>query len=134
MSNPPSALEALVRDTLGCGCPDEVFQRIAHTCGAAAAADWPPTRRFDIGGRLLLYLVDRAPHPLDEAALVALMQRGAADRDAGGFNRVRVVVGCEASPADLARWQDRLGGLFPGDEKLHLHLLPSAAIPALQAR
>ena len=60
------AIAAFARDTLGCGCPAEVFAQIQES-----RLDLPglpdPGRRFAIGGRLLVYLVAPADPEIGRA-------------------------------------------------------------------
>jgi len=52
-------LRAFVRETLGCTCPDAVFEAVERTAGIAPMSR-VPFARWVIGGRLLVYLL-RAP-------------------------------------------------------------------------
>ena len=54
MTQADPAVETFVRGTLGCGCPDEVFQQVEES--ALAAPEAPAAWRIAIGGRLLVYL------------------------------------------------------------------------------
>lgn len=130
MTNEPLLLKHFVRDTLGCRCPEEVFQRIEISNLSTAASNSPHSLRINIGNRLLVYLVPHMSIPPDQTTIANLLERGIQDRDRNGFNRLRLAIGCDAPesfPTDGHAW---LTSLFPGDNKVHLHLMPTSLIPA----
>jgi hypothetical protein len=115
------SIKAFVQNTLGCGCPDEVFRLV----------DWRPhvhlsdevTLAFavTIGDRLLVYVTERDA-VLDEVLLTFLISRGKEERDARGLNRFRLVVATDdaAIREGLMR---KFEELCDKDEKIHLHLI-----------
>ncbi len=118
----PGAAERFVRGTLGCGCADEVFRRVTVDRDLAVGhrrLAW----RIDVGGRLLVYVLE-AGGPADlEGGLGELVRAGRAERDAGGFNRLRVVVAAD-DPAPLAAPAQALFGRSGAvDERVHLHVI-----------
>jgi hypothetical protein len=118
----PGAAERFVRGTLGCGCADEVFRRVTVERDLAVGhrrLAW----RIDVGGRLLVYVLEPdGPADLDEG-LEALVRAGRAERDAAGFNRLRVVVAAD-DPAPLAAPAQALFGRSGAvDERVHLHVI-----------
>jgi hypothetical protein len=115
-----SAVERLVRDRLGCSCPEAVFARI----GLDYRGGSPPEVDLRIGGRLLVHLRRPGAAPDAEAALPEWLARGRDTRDAEGLNRFRLVLGLAADSADVERLQARFRTLSGGDRRLHLHLLP----------
>ena len=126
-----AAVERLVRETLGCTCPTEVFDRIEEgrvsLPGVAA-----PVRHLAIGGRLLVYLIEAEDPAQAASSLPTWVTVGQAQRDAAGMSRVRLVVLAAhpevMTPLLRATWET-LGGL---DERVHLHVLPTdvaAGIP-----
>ena len=75
-----------VRETLGCGCPDEVFDRIVIDTSKHGEAG------LDVGGRLLVRVlaeknVDRLVETFPDT-----VERLRNERDRRGFHRVRLVV------------------------------------------
>ncbi|MCU0934949.1 MAG: hypothetical protein MUF66_02495 [Gammaproteobacteria bacterium] len=118
----PGAAERFVRGTLGCGCADEVFRRVRVDRDPAVGRHrlaW----RIDVGGRLLVYVLE-PPGPAElDATLGELTRAGRAERDASGFNRLRVVV----AAADPAPLEDPAHTLFEGsgavDDRVHLHVI-----------
>jgi hypothetical protein len=85
-SAPGGPLARFVRETLGCGCPDEVV--------AATVLDTGPTGEagLDVGGRLLVRVLpaDDLDRLID--AFPETVERLVAERDRRGFNRLRLVV------------------------------------------
>jgi hypothetical protein len=111
-----------VREVLGCGCPDEVLQRITQG-QAELSAGLPHCERLDVGGRLLVFVLatgDAAPRP-DE--LRGLLEAGKAERDRLGFNRFRLAI-ASANPERLhATAEQALADVAAGDDKLHVHVI-----------
>jgi hypothetical protein len=120
-------IEGFVRDALGCACPPAVFGDISLETAPAAFTGIPGARLLAIGGRLLVLLVDDAPAGLASHAINSLLRRGRDLRDAGGFNRFRLVIvappGCDPRGAG--------DSVTPVDDRVHLHTLASAQLPAL---
>ena len=129
MSSEQPLLKHFVRDTLGCNCPEAVFQRVEISALPIARAAWPRALRINIGNRLLVYLLPRVAVLPDPAAVADLLERGIQERNQGGYNRLRLVIGCD-EPAALNDSFAELTTLYPGDDKVHLHLLPTSVIPA----
>jgi len=117
-----------VRETLGCGCGEEVFRQL-ETSRDLRVADVPVAWRIDVGQRLLVYVLEVSDASDLEPRLGTLVRVGRAERDAGGFNRLRLVVSTE-DPAGISdqaqRIVERSGA---ADERVHLHVLPRAAVP-----
>jgi len=121
-------IEQFTRDTLGCSCPDEVFRTVSVETNPPAFRDAGPARLLRIGGRLLVLLLELRGQ--DTLPLERLFSRGRQLRDAGGYNRFRLVVAAPlAMHPSLGVRFARLDGL---DERLHLHLItPDQLPPAL---
>ena len=125
-----AVLEPLVRDELGCTCPDAVFEHIVLPSGPSDhPGDWPEGVLVGVGGRLLILLVeDWRPAEL-APRLAAVYARARALRDAGGYNRFRLVLAV-ADGVDTASLETAFADLALPDERLHLHLVPAAAVRA----
>ncbi len=123
-----SALERFARETLGCNCAPAVFQRVAEDLVPLPGLV-TPVRRIAIGGRLLIYLIPLTAPALAVARIGAWAAAGLAERDRQGMNRVRLVLGlADATPAATAPIASAFAQLPVRDERLHLHLLPAAAL------
>lgn len=123
------AIEHFVRGTLGCGCPDGVFDSIAleRVHGAGAAASYI---RLLIGNRLLIYVLGAAPPEQVRAAVPALLRQGLEERDSRGLNRLRLVVTASHSTPALTSTVAGLAGEIGLDERSHLHVVAAGQLPA----
>ncbi|WP_295430461.1 hypothetical protein [uncultured Thiodictyon sp.] len=123
-----SALERFARETLGCNCAPAVFQQVAEDLVPLPGLD-APVRRIAIGGRLLIYLIPLTAPALAVARIGDWAAAGLAERDRRGMNRVRLVLGlADATPAATAPIASAFAQLTVRHERLHLHLLPAAAL------
>lgn len=114
-------IETLVRTTLACGCPDEVFQQIEE----GKLPGHPDVRWLLVGGRLLIYLW-RLDHRDPVTMMQALLKQGREQRDHQGLNRFRLILLSDDVDIESAL-QTRWGSLPGRDEKTHLHVLPPVA-------
>jgi hypothetical protein len=121
------SIAAFVKGTLGCACPEEVFDRI-EVLRHAEAGGFPLEARIVIGERLLVYIA-RAP---EEATLRALAVAGRRDRDAHGLNRFRLVVFSDDADSRGGELAERFASLLGDDEKAHLHVIDGGS-PLLAA-
>jgi hypothetical protein len=116
-------LVRFVRETLGCGCPDDTLARIVVERGA----DGSPG--LDVGGRLLVATI---PHE-DLDGLIdgfpEVVERLRSERDRRGFNRVRIVV-VHPSPDALGETlTEMLGAVLAADNRVHVHVLTPDELP-----
>ena len=121
-------LERFARETLGCNCAPEVFRQVATDLATLPGLS-APVSRISIGGRLLIYLIPlNGPAPALER-IGDWAAAGLAERERRGMNRVRLVLGlADATPAATAPIASAFAQLPVRDERLHLHLLPAAAL------
>lgn len=124
-----ASIERFVRDTLGCRCPDEVFQSLRIGRLSVSGATTPVTRLV-VGDRLLVYVTDAGDGEPGKAPIEALAAAGCADRDREGLNRVRLVLASDwpDSAAHLAH--ERFVRAAECDERAHLHLVGRGEVPA----
>jgi hypothetical protein len=121
------AIKVFVQTTLGCGCPEEVFQHISCESGITQNGIGV-MHKINIGNRLLVYVL-----PIDTTAslrevLPKIIGIGKSERDNSGFNRFRLVLAAD----DKELFQKAAEDLFlkiQKDEKIHLHILPKTSIP-----
>ncbi len=122
------SIEHFVRGTLGCGCPDEVFQDVVID-RLPAVAGRPAIVQLLVGSRLLIHIV--AP-PEDAAVsgwIEQLVSSGRAARDRHGYNRFRLVIASQVLPAWAGEIRDRFARATVGDEKAHLHFVGIDRLP-----
>jgi hypothetical protein len=122
-------VEPFVRGTLGCQCPDEVFEAIES--GPLRVVNLPTgATRLLIGRRLLIYLVHDVSEERAIELVTGLLAHGRAERDAQGYNRLRLVL----AAADPHRVLEVARTCFEiearGDERLHLHVVSRDQLPA----
>jgi hypothetical protein len=123
-----AAIACFVRDTLGCSCPDETLRRIRLSDGRGGAAPRGVSAVVEVGGRLLIYLVDG--RRLQPATVTDVAVAGRHARDAQGFNRFRLVLagagdGGPEAAALTAAFQAAAGA----DDRAHLHAVPARDLP-----
>jgi len=114
------ALRDFVQVTLGCGCPEEVFERVETTpvrWGGVAGY------RITVGGRLLVALFETDDASLVRRSMGEWVKAGIGARNAEGLNRVRIVI-ASSNPRDVAPAAEAAFAEAPGrDEKSHLHVV-----------
>lgn len=117
-------LKRFIRGTLGCRCPDEVFEAIvierARTPDHASQYT-----RLVVGDRLLIYVAQ------DTSALTVrrLANQGLSERNDRGYNRFRLVVGCSCPPQLQVEIETGFAGVAGSDDRAHLHLIAADAVP-----
>ena len=118
-------IRLFVRETLGCTCPDEVFQHVDCRAGENTLLDY----EIDVGNRLLIFVasIDR------ETPLKSLIQQLAWDginkRNVEDFNRFRLVLLAEM-PTDFADEASAIFQSLGADDKVHLHVVSKDGFPA----
>ena len=115
-------LKSFVQDTLGCGCPEEVFRSIDSRHNVPLSNDVTLNSVITIGNRLLIYVVEAGSQAFIEKNLAVLISAGKHDRDSRGLNRVRLVVVADES-LDRLPVQSQFDRLKGTDEKIHLHII-----------
>ena len=110
-----------------CACPDAVFDRIET--GPVEDDHGLRSQAIRIGGRLLVLIAEPGPEDDLESRLAALLRQGRAERDAGGYNRLRIVLAGPAAVASAPRLETALRQSAEYDERTHLHCLPVSQLP-----
>lgn len=121
-------IEDFVRRGLGCGCPDEVFDRIALGKVETGPAGTVHTRLV-IGERLLIYVMTGAGHPDPAQDVAVLAARGLAERNQAGYNRFRLVAVLEPGSREADRASAAFTKVIAGDASANLHCLDAATVP-----
>lgn len=123
---PNSAVKVFVQEVLGCGCPEEVFNKIETNKNTEETIKC----ELIIGERLLIRIVEFQNTSTFQTLLENQMKNGITHRDKNGFNRFRLVIAC--SRPDQA--QQQISGLIKRleelDGKAHLHLINNQIIPS----
>ena len=108
----------LVRDTLGCTCPSEIFDN--YQVGSHISGDIPMVQLI-MGERLLVRIIDAARLIDPEKTAMELLIEGRAERDRLSLNRFRLVIVGTLPPSQA---QVLTGLPETMDPKVHLHILP----------
>lgn len=123
------SIEHFVRVTLGCRCPDEVFESIRVQPAPVGTAVMPLTRLV-VGQRLLIYAAHADAMTAKSEDFAALAERGRADRDTHGLNRFRLVVTADRSTPSVEAARTGFKQAAAGDDRMHLHVLSQQELPA----
>jgi hypothetical protein len=119
-----------VRHTLGCKCPDEIFDRIE--CRDRDSGADPYTRSITLGGRLLVYIWETNDPSLVEAGLPAMLLCGKNERDRLGLNRFRAVIATDDVDHIGSIAQRLFRDFSDKDEKVHLHVVSTHDVADLK--
>ena len=114
-----SEIKRFVQETLGCSCPEEVFNNIDYQ----KASDGISGRKVNVGDRLLIYIINMDGKSNTQGIINSALERGVEERDNKGLNRFRLVL--VASHPDALRSSAELAFENSGytDEKTHLHVV-----------
>ncbi|HSM27320.1 MAG TPA: hypothetical protein VK855_04370 [Thioalkalivibrio sp.] len=123
MTPPYPEVKTFVRGTLGCSCPEEVFDRISVDTGAGEVS-----HRVRIGGRLLVYIVDTSRAADVSRAIANALREGVREQDRDHFNRLRLVVISPSPERIVETAQAAFSGSPVRDEKTHLHAVETCNI------
>ena len=115
-------IKQFARQSLGCECPDEVFDNIEVRPGDAEAL-LPHARSITIGGRLLIHIYGTSDPALVEAHLPEIIAAGADERDRRGLNRFRAVIASDDIEAVDSAARRVFGQLRGLDDNIHLHVV-----------
>ncbi len=107
----------LIRDILGCTCPEEIFDHYQAQHNVSEAI---PMVQLIMGNRLLVWIVDGVKIVEPGQTLLRLLEQGLSARESCGLNRFRLVV-VDGSLSWEKEWAHLAKGL---GSKVHLHILP----------
>ena len=125
-----SRLRTFIRSTLGCGCPDDVLEWIQCTHTELAQEQDTRIARIDVGGQLLVYVLEIEGHDRRaEEALPAVISAAIVDRATSCFNRLRDVVAVDDPEEMKPRLECVFNGSAPADDKVHLHVVRTTDLP-----
>ena len=116
-------IKLFVIQTLGCACPEEVFQYIDCQHNIKLNDDILLHNKINIGNRLLIYIVEMNNPSFIKINLPLLIETGKKERDNSGLNRFRLVVVTES----VNQIKHIAGSVFENlkykDDKIHLHII-----------
>ena len=122
------AIKFFVQQTLGCGCPEEVFKFIDCQFNSKLNDEIVLHNKINIGNRLLIYVLEVNNAAPVKNILPFLVNTGKAERDDLKFNRFRLVLVTDK----VDEIKESAGSLFNDinkDEKVHLHVVHKENVP-----
>ena len=125
-------IKQFVRETLGCTCPDEVFQNIDCRANVRASDDVLPDYEIDVGNKLLIFVVTIDEHGSLNPIISQLVWDGIDKRNQENFNRFRLVL-LTQRPTDLAQEAFAIFQALGADDKVHLHVISKGDVPNFHA-
>ena len=120
-------IKIFAQETLGCGCPEEVFEHIDSRSNVELNGV-VLRRKIKIGNRLLIYIVQMADADSVKQNLALLVTAGREERDDIGFNRFRLVLTAD-DVAEVRKIAEDMFAVINKDDKVHLHVIPRKTMP-----
>ena len=120
--NKSMSIKSFVQNTLGCTCPDTIFDRQEIENGITISGV-ENCVKLCIGEKLLIYLVSIETINNLSTSITSILSEGRKERDSRHLNRFRLVLvanDVEAISGDAHMVFDSIDDL---DDKVHLHVL-----------
>lgn len=122
------AIKLFVQQTLGCGCPEEVFEHIDCRFNIKLNHEIILRNKIKIGNRLLIYVLEVNNAGPIKSILPFLVAAGKTERDDLKFNRFRLVLVTDKSD-ELKQAAESMFNTINKDEKVHLHVVHKETVP-----
>ena len=120
-------IKRFVQGTLGCSCPEEVFNQIDYQ----KEYDGISGSKVNIGGRLLIYIITMDGQSNIQGVINSALEQGFEERERKGFNRFRLVL-VDARPDELRSLAEHaFDSSGYTDEKTHLHIVNESDVEGL---
>jgi hypothetical protein len=112
-------IKRFVQETLGCSCPEEVFNKIKYQKESNGISQ----RTINVGDRLLIYIINMDGKSNIQGVIDSALERGIEERNKNGINRFRLVfvVSCPDKLRSTAERAFDSSGYK--DNKTHLHIV-----------
>lgn len=123
-------IKEFVRNTLGCNCPEEVFQHIDCRTAVSIDENTCPAYEINIGNRLLIFAAGIDEVDSLRYVLPKLIQTGINQRNNRKFNRFRLVL-LTSRVNDLEKEAFEIFDSLVTDEKVHLHVINKDDFPII---
>ena len=124
-------IKVFVRQTLGCDCPEKVFEHIDCQHDIKLNNDISLSYKINIGNRLLIYIIEANDSNFVKSNLSTLVYVGKNERDKKGFNRFRLVIVSDKTNEIKQVAHNMFEVLEDKDEKVHLHIFNKNEFPTL---
>lgn len=116
-------IKSFVRCSLGCECPEEVFEHIEYKDNVELEGEITLDSRINVGNRLLIFILETDDADFITDNLSKIIEAGKNERDQLAFNRFRMVIVTD-NTAELKIAAESLFNSFDGlDERIHLHII-----------
>lgn len=125
------AIRGFVTETLGCTCPETVFDNIKFDANTSLQQCQSLVSRIEVGGRLLIYLLVTDSLDIVERDLPVIIRNGKQERDRCDFNRFRAVVCTSKISAVVHLANDAFTRHTQEDSKVHLHVVSRDDVKAI---
>ena len=125
----PERIKHFIQNTLGCGCPDEVFRSIDVRRNVRLNSFIVLDSAFVIGNRLLVYLAEAGSAGCIEEHLPVLVAAGKKEREEKGLTRFRLVLVADEPETVLRAAEKLFEDLRGADRKVHLHVIDRRSMP-----
>ena len=112
-------IKRFVQQTLGCSCPEDVFNTIDYPKESADLLG----RKIIVGNRLLIYLIIMDRESDIQGMIGSALQQGVGERDKKGFNRFRLVLVASRPDELRSSAEHAFNRSEYTDEKTHLHIV-----------
>ena len=120
-------IKRFVQETLGCSCPEEVFNKIDYQ----KESDGFPGRTINVGDRLLIYIIIMDKRSNIQRVINSALEKGVEERDKKGLNRFRLVL-VVSHPDELRSLAEHaFDNSGYADEKAHLHIVNESDVVSL---
>ena len=121
-------IKEFIRKTLGCNCPEDVFQNIDCQSTINIGENIVLDYEINIGNRLLIFIAGTDKVDSLEVIISKLVKAGMKKRDDNKFNRFRLVI-LTAGINDKAEQAQEIFNSLIIDDKVHLHVIEKDAFP-----
>ncbi len=126
-----SAIRDFVKGTLGCTCPDKVFNEIRYEANVSLLQCQSAVSRIELGDRLLIYLLVTDSPDIVAHDLPGIIRNGEEERHRRGLNRFRAVVCTSNIDAVVNLANDVFTRHTERGDKVHLHVVTRENVKAI---
>ena len=117
-------IKRFVQETLGCSCPEEVFNQIDYQ----KKCDDISGRKINVGERLLIYIITMGGKSNIQGVISSALERGVEERDEKGLNRFRLVLVASRPDELRSSAEHAFDSSGCADEKTHLHVVSESNV------
>jgi hypothetical protein len=121
-------IKRFVQETLGCSCPEEVFNKIDYTKNKDNEI-WE--KKINIGNRLLIYIINPDKNSAIHERVQSALRQGVEERNKKGFNRFRLVVVASQPDEQEGPIESTFAGSEYVDDRTHLHVVTESEVEGI---